>query len=257
MIDARRITLVRRIARRAPHALGCIGSAGRRVRRSRCAAACRDRLRGPIAKHRVVLAATRDTDRRRGPPVWKVCVTSSGTDVSTLSPRLFAVVTGVVSTAALGFLFWLIYFHEPSQTSQAPSALPALNALLNSIAAALLVSGRLAIRSGRRSLHARLMLAALGASALFLVSYVLYHATHGDTRFAGTGAIRPIYFAILISHIALSAVVFPAILWALFLALTDRIERHRRVARWTWAGWMYVSVTGVGVFFMLHVIDWR
>ena len=89
------------------------------------------------------------------------------------------------------------------------------------------------------------------------MSYVLYHASHGDTRFAGSGAIRPFYFFILISHIALSAVVFPAILWALFLALTDRIARHRRVARWTWAGWMYVSITGVVVFLMLHVIDWR
>lgn len=183
-------------------------------------------------------------------------MTSPGSTVSTLSPRLFAVVTAVVSTAALGFLFWLIYFHEPSQAGEQPSSLPALNALLNSIAAALLVSGRLAIRAGRRPLHARLMLSALVASALFLASYVAYHASHGDTRFAGSGAIRPIYFSLLISHIALSAVVFPAILWALFLALTDRIERHRRVARWTWAGWMYVSVTGVAVFFMLHVIDW-
>ena len=100
------------------------------------------------------------------------------------------------------------------------------------------------------------MLSALLASALFLVSYVAYHALQGDTLFSGTGLIRPIYFFILISHIALSAVVFPAILWTLYLALTDRIDRHRRLARWTWAGWMYVSVTGIVVFLMLHVIDW-
>lgn len=184
-------------------------------------------------------------------------MTSPGSGASTISPKTFAVITAVVSTAALGFLVWLIYFHEPAGTSGTASALPALNALLNSIAAVLLISGRIAIRSGRRALHARLMLSALAASALFLASYVLYHASHGDTRFAGTGAIRPVYFFILISHIGLSAAVFPAILWALFLALTDRIARHRRVARWTWLGWMYVSITGIVVYWMLHRIDWR
>jgi putative membrane protein len=173
-----------------------------------------------------------------------------------ISPRTFAVLTALVSSAALGFLIWLIYFHEPADAATGTSPLPALNATFNAIAAALLVAGRIAIRSGRRDLHARLMLAALGASALFLASYVIYHASHGDTRFVGTGLIRPVYFFILISHIALSAAVFPAILWALFLALTDRIARHRRVARWTWAGWLYVSVTGIVVFFMLHRIDW-
>ena len=68
---------------------------------------------------------------------------------------------------------------------------------------------------------------------------------------------RPIYFAILISHIGLSAVVFPAILTAVYLAMTDRIATHKRVARWTWAGWMYVSVTGIVIWLMLHVIPWR
>jgi putative membrane protein len=185
-----------------------------------------------------------------------VHVTHTEPSRSTISPRAFAVITAVVSTAALGFLFWLIYYHEPAGGAVGASPLPALNASLNAVAALLLVAGRLAIRSGRRTVHARLMLAALGASALFLASYVLYHASHGDTRFAGTGVIRPIYFFILISHIGLSAAVFPAILWALFLALTDRIDRHRRVARWTWAGWMYVSLTGIVVFWMLHRIDW-
>jgi putative membrane protein len=161
-----------------------------------------------------------------------------------------------VSSTALGFLVWLVYFHEQSDPAAGRSSLPAWNACFNAVAAGLLLSGRAAIRRQRRDLHRALMLAALAASALFLISYVYYHASYGDTRFAGTGAIRPVYFFVLISHIGLSAVVFPAILWTLFLAVTGRFERHRRVARWTWAGWMYVSVTGVVIFLMLHAIDW-
>jgi len=175
----------------------------------------------------------------------------------TITPRAFAAINAVVTVAALGFLVWLVYFHEQTTPAADRSSVPAWNASCNALAAGLLLSGRAAIRRGRRSLHRNLMLAALAASALFLIGYVYYHAAYGDTRFAGTGLVRPVYFFILISHIGLSAVVFPAILWALFLAVTDRIARHRRVARWTWAGWMYVSVTGVVIFLMLHAIDWR
>jgi putative membrane protein len=131
-----------------------------------------------------------------------------------------------------------------------------LSALFNAVTSSLLVAGRLAIRRGDRKLHQHLMIAALVSSALFLVNYIFYHYSQGDTKFAGTGAIRPIYFFVLMSHIGLSAVVFPAILWALYLGLSDRIEQHRPVARWTWAGWIYVSVTGIAIYFMLHVIDW-
>ncbi|MAJ61288.1 MAG: hypothetical protein CBC48_15895 [bacterium TMED88] len=172
------------------------------------------------------------------------------------APPLAAIVTTVVSVLALGFLVWLVYFHEVDTSSSAGEGLPALNAFFNASAVVLLLAGRRAIRRGQRAQHQKWMLSALLASALFLVSYVAYHALQGDTLFSGTGLIRPIYFFILISHIALSAVVFPAILWTLYLALTDRIDRHRRLARWTWAGWMYVSVTGIVVFLMLHVIDW-
>jgi putative membrane protein len=178
------------------------------------------------------------------------------TGPSAISPRAFALFNGVVSTLALGFLVWLVYFHQPPAAGAASATIPAFNALFNSIAASLLVAGRLAIRSGQRSLHQHLMVAALVASALFLLNYVYYHYSQGDTQFVGSGLVRPIYFFILISHILLSAVVFPAILWALFLALTERIAQHRRVARWTWAGWLYVSVTGVAIFLMLHVVEW-
>lgn len=173
-----------------------------------------------------------------------------------LSPRQFAVLNAVVTVLALGFLFWLIYFHESDPTA-GPSRLPAFNALFNGIAATLLVAGLRAIRAGRRKLHQHLMVSALVASALFLVNYIAYHYGYGDTKFVGTGAIRPFYFFLLISHIALSTVVFPAILTSIYLALSGRLEQHKRLARFTWAGWMYVSLTGIAIYFMLHVIVWN
>lgn len=173
-----------------------------------------------------------------------------------LSPRQFAALNAAITIGALGFLVWLIYFHDGPAAASGPSQLPAFNALFNAIAATFLVAGRIAIRRGQRKLHQQLMISALVASALFLVNYIHYHYSYGDTLFQGSGWIRPVYFTILISHIALSAIVFPAILTSVYLGLTDRIARHRKVAKWTWAGWMYVSVTGIVVFMMLHVIDW-
>jgi putative membrane protein len=171
-----------------------------------------------------------------------------------LTPGRFAAVNARVSTAAIGVLIWLIYIHEGPEAGGSARTLPAMNAVFNSISAVLLVFGLRAIRAGRRRLHQQLMLAALTSSALFLLNYVYYHYAQGDTHFAGEGAIRSFYLCVLASHIVLSIVVFPMILTAVYLALSERIATHRRVARWTFAGWMYVSVTGVMIFFMLHVI---
>ncbi len=179
----------------------------------------------------------------------------SETTQSALTPGRFAAINVVITTAALGFLVWLVYFHD-EPASGGSTQLPALNAFFNAVAATLLVLGRRAIARGERKLHQQLMLSALAASALFLVTYIYYHYGYGDTKFAGQGFIRPIYFAILISHIGLSAIVFPAILTSVYLAFTNRIATHKRVARWTWAGWMYVSVTGIVIWLMLHVIAW-
>jgi len=174
---------------------------------------------------------------------------------TTLSPRRFAVINAIVTVGALGFLVWLIYFHD-EPASGGSTQLPALNAFFNAVATSLLVAGRVAIARGQRRPHAQRMVAALAASALFLVTYIYYHAGYGDTKFAGEGLVRPVYFFILISHIGLSAVVFPAILTSLYLAVSGRIAQHKRVARLTWAGWMYVSVTGIVIWLMLHVIPW-
>jgi len=130
--------------------------------------------------------------------------------------------------------------------------LPALNALLNGTAATLLVVGWFLIRSGRREAHRRVMLAALAVSAAFLASYLVYHFHVGSVRFQGTGWVRTLYFTILISHTLLAAAVPVLALVTLSRALRRRFERHRTIARWTLPIWLYVSVTGVVVYWMLY-----
>ena len=130
--------------------------------------------------------------------------------------------------------------------------LPALNATLNAIAAVLLVIGYVLIRRGRIQQHRRVMLAAFTTSALFLISYVTYHANAGSRPFGGQGPIRIVYFAILISHVILAAAILPMALITLTHALRARFDRHMRIARWTLPIWLYVSVTGVVVYLMLY-----
>jgi putative membrane protein len=130
--------------------------------------------------------------------------------------------------------------------------LPAVNATLNAIAAALLVCGFVMIKRGRWETHRRFMLAAFATSALFLVSYVVYHANVGSKPFGGQGAIRYVYFAILITHVILAAVILPMALITLTHGLRSRFERHVPIARWTLPIWLYVSVTGVIVYLMLY-----
>ncbi len=173
-----------------------------------------------------------------------------------LTPRQFGAGNAVVTLAAMSFLIWLIYFHEGEGTAARGTSLPLVNALLNGTSAVLISCGLLAIRRRKRTLHMRFMLAAVAASALFLVNYIYYHFSQGDTRFEGQGLVRPIYFSVLISHITASVVAFPMILTSLYLALSNRLATHRRLSRWTWAGWMYVSVSGVSVYLMLHVVRW-
>ncbi|HEX5432285.1 MAG TPA: DUF420 domain-containing protein [Bryobacteraceae bacterium] len=131
-------------------------------------------------------------------------------------------------------------------------SLPALNAVLNGTAAVLLIIGYKLIRQKRRDAHKRVMIAAFCVSVLFLISYLTYHAQVGDVHYTKTGPIRPVYFSILISHIALAAAVpFLAII-TLWRGLRDDFKRHRAIARWTLPIWLYVSVTGVVVYLMLY-----
>jgi len=168
------------------------------------------------------------------------------------SDRTPLLVIGAVSAVALAFLVWLIYFNDSQLFDpEAVAFLPAVNAGLNAASAVCLALGVAAIRAGARERHKTLMLAAFGFSALFLVSYLVYHSAHGDTKFLGQGLVRPVYFFVLISHIGLSFFALPMILTTFWFSLTNRFARHKKLARFTFPIWMYVSVTGVLIFVLL------
>lgn len=130
-------------------------------------------------------------------------------------------------------------------------SLAPLDAILNATAGILLVAGFIAIRRHNVRAHRVLMLSAFAVSMAFLISYCIFHYHVGDVRFEGQGAVRPVYFTILISHITLAAVIVPLVLITLTRALRGRFVKHRAIARWTLPLWVYVSVTGVIVYLML------
>ncbi len=129
---------------------------------------------------------------------------------------------------------------------------PVINATLNGTSAVLLVTAHRQIKLGRMAAHRALMLTALCSSSLFLVSYLYYHWHVGSVHFQGTGWSRPVYFGILISHTILAATIVPLVIITLSRALRERFEQHRAIARWTYPLWLYVSVTGVVIYFMLY-----
>jgi uncharacterized membrane protein YozB (DUF420 family) len=132
------------------------------------------------------------------------------------------------------------------------SVFPAINATLNGTSAVLLVTAHRMIQRGRITTHRTLMLAAVGTSTLFLISYLYYHAHVGSVRFQGRGWSRPVYFTILISHTILAASIVPLLIITLTPALRGRFDRHRAIARWAYPIWLYVSVTGVVIYLMLY-----
>lgn len=170
--------------------------------------------------------------------------------VSILVPLLVAVL--IFMPAKINAGSW-IYF------------LPDLHAVINSLTAVVLVLALIAIKSGNIVLHRSLMISCFFLGALFLVSYIIYHssavsAKFGDTNFDGVvsaeelslvGQIRTTYLFILFSHIALSMVVVPLVLFAFYFALTEKIEKHRKIVKWTFPIWLYVSITGVVVYLMI------
>ena len=168
------------------------------------------------------------------------------------SDRSFWIFNALVSTSAIAFLGWLLVVRQGGGVDADLSFMPGVNAALNATSATLLVAGLIAIRNGRREAHKRLMASAFAASAVFLVGYVLYHYAHGDTQYQGQGAIRIVYFSVLISHVLFSIVMLPMILTTFFLAARERFAAHKRLARWTLPIWLYVSVTGVLIYFMLR-----
>ena len=153
---------------------------------------------------------------------------------------------------ASAFLAWLVYFHAPSDAAvKELTFLPALNAVLNGLCTIALLFGITYINRREILRHRNSMFAAFFFSSLFLVSYITNHALHGDAHFNGYGPVRPFYFTLLISHILLSVIALPMILITFFLSLTGRFPAHKKLARFTYPIWLYVSVTGVVVYGML------
>jgi putative membrane protein len=150
---------------------------------------------------------------------------------------------------------WLIYaFELKNRFSDGLHWLPHFNAGCNACSALALSAGIILIKTGRRKAHAAAMITATVASAAFLAGYLAHHTLHGDTTFIGQGGVRIVYFCILISHIILSGIALPLILNTLTFAALRRFDSHKRIARWTYPIWLYVSITGVLVWLFLRVL---
>jgi len=171
--------------------------------------------------------------------------------VSRRRDRLALATIAVVSSVVVLLVAFLLGGPTVSARRQT-SVLPAVNAVLNATSALLLAAGYVAIRRRNVTLHRACMLTAFGASSLFLISYVTYHYRVGSVPFDGHGWIRWVYFPLLVSHIALAAAIVPLALTTIYRAWGGQFERHVRIARWTLPVWLYVSVTGVVVYWMLY-----
>ncbi len=167
------------------------------------------------------------------------------------APAITAIL--LISAAASAFLFWLIYIHPAAASSGQWAFLPAMNAVFNGLAATALLVGYSFIRAHRIRAHRRAMLTAFAFSVLFLVGYIAHHALHGDVRYPLHAAFRIPYLYLLASHIILAVVALPMVLVTFFFSLSGRIPQHRKIARWTFPIWLYVSVTGVITFVMLRL----
>ncbi len=169
-----------------------------------------------------------------------------------MSDRLVATVIGALSLLVLGVVGVLTLGPSGRSGGVDVSALPMLNAALNATSAVLLAIGFGLIRRRRIRAHLMAMTGAFATSTLFLVSYVIYHYHAGSRPFTGQGLVRPIYFFLLLTHIVLAAVIVPLALTTLYRAWRGDFSRHRRIARWTLPIWLYVSVTGVAVYWLLY-----
>ena len=167
--------------------------------------------------------------------------------------RVALSVIGLASALVVVIVAVLLQGRQP-QTGvvHGVSALPAVNAALNGTSAVLLTAGYCFIRQRKVTAHKTCMLTAFGVSSLFLVSYVVYHYHAGSKPFGGTGWIRGVYYPLLISHLSLAAVIIPLALTTIYRAWREQFARHKRLARWTLPVWLYVSVTGVIVYWMLY-----
>ena len=179
-------------------------------------------------------------------------VASSSLLKSDTGPIIAAILA--ISIAATLSLFWLIYLHPATDAANVRFAfLPPLNAVMNGLSAMALLIGFSFIRSRRIAAHRASMITAFVFSTLFLFGYILHHALHGDVHYPADGAYRSVYLPLLTSHVLLAVIALPLVLVTFFFSLSGRFPQHRRVARWTFPLWLYVSVTGVITYVMLRL----
>jgi putative membrane protein len=179
--------------------------------------------------------------------------TSAGTQLRT-PPSIIAAIIAV-SAAASAFICWLVYFHAPTDVAGTQlRSLPLVNAVLNALSTVALVIGYSFIRSRKIEQHRAAMFTAFIFSSIFLVSYLVNFTLHGETHFNRLSPWWPFYWKLLASHILLSIIALPMILITFFLSLTGRFPAHRKLARYTWPIWLYVSITGVIVYWMQSAI---
>jgi putative membrane protein len=170
----------------------------------------------------------------------------------TRADRTFFAWNAVVSTAAVAFIAYILGRRSPGTGTLDLSFMPAVNATCNALASVCLITGWFAIRRKAVPLHRACMVTALAFSSVFLVGYLAYHYVHGDTRYTGDGVGRAVYLIVLATHILLSMTVVPGALTSFYFALTKQFDRHRRLNRVFLPLWLYVSVTGVAIYFMLR-----
>ncbi len=171
-------------------------------------------------------------------------------------PRDAALFTSIalISVVAVGIIAYVLFGTKAAPDQGSLTFMPALNASLNAVAACCQVGGLIAIKNQRREVHKAFMLAALAASACFLVGYLVYHYVHGDTPYPKGAPLRGLYLGVLLTHVVGSILVVPMILLTFARAFQSRFDRHRRIAKFTLPLWLYVSVTGIVVFVMLRSV---
>ena len=170
----------------------------------------------------------------------------------TREDRPFWIGNGVLSVVALSVLGYLLLLRHGSGDREALAFMPAVNACFNGLAAILLVLAVMAIKAKKVARHQALMLSAFASSAFFLVGYLAYHYVHGDTKYPGTGGARTAYLLLLASHVILSIPVVPMCLAAFYFAFKRKFVTHKKITKLLFPIWLYVSVTGVVVFFLLR-----
>ena len=166
--------------------------------------------------------------------------------------RNYLILIAILSVAVPLLVAFLLFMPQTGKLGNVDvTFLPKLHALLNSLTAVALLTGYYFVKNKNIRGHRFAMVTAFTLSAFFLISYVTYHYQVAPTKYGGEGTLKTIYYVILITHIVLAAVIVPLVLLSVYFAVSDQINRHRKIARWTFPIWLYVAVTGVVVYFMI------